>query len=241
MLRGLFTKYLTVCIDYVVEGIEDKANMVIIDPLRQTVPMSDLALVQQLCKLLESLLTEARNITEAQQIEAVFVLCLSWSLGGALVQSARVQFDKFLKKVAQLPLQDRGEEIGMGALPNGLATLHDWSLDLEEKKWRPFSALVPDYVPPADGKFSSIVVPTDTVRTTWLLDSIASIRGAVLFVGDSGTAKTTVATQYLQTRDPDSTSLLTINMSSKTSSKDVQVAIEDVLEKIGRASCRERV
>ena len=35
VLRGLFTKYLTVCIDYVVEGIEDKANMVIIDPLRQ--------------------------------------------------------------------------------------------------------------------------------------------------------------------------------------------------------------
>ena len=199
VLRGLFTKYLQVCIDYVVEGIEDKANMVIIDPLRQAVPMSDLALVQQLCKLLDSLLTEARAISEPQQIEAVFVLCLSWSLGGALVQQARVQFDKFLKKVAGLPLQDRGEEIGMGALPNGLATLHDWSLDLDEKKWRPFSSLVPDYVPPKDGKFSSIVVPTaDTVRTTWLLDSIASIRGAVLFVGDSGTAKTTVVSQYLQ-------------------------------------------
>ena len=43
------------------------------------------------------------------------------------------------------------------------------------------------------------------------------------FVGDSGTAKTTVATQYLQTRDPDSTSLLTINMSSKTSSNKIRL------------------
>jgi dynein heavy chain len=148
------------------------------------------------------------------------------------MQPARVQFDKFLKKLSGMPLQDRGEEIGLGALPNGLATLHDWSLDLDEKKWKPWNNLVPEYEPPRDGKFSSIVVPTsDTVRSTWLLDSVAAIKGAVLFVGDSGTAKTTVVTSYLQSRDPDTTSLLTVNMSSRTSSKDVQIAIEDVLEK----------
>ena len=234
VMRGLFDKYLQVCVDYVVEGIEDKASMTMVDPLKQAIPMTDLSLIQQLCKVLDSQLGvgEAATITEPPLLEAVFMLCLTWSLGGALVQPARVTFDRYIKKLSGLPLQDRGEEINVGALPNSLATLHDWSLDLTEKKWRPWSSKVPAYEPPTPFAFSSIVVPTaDTVRTTWLVDSVAAIRGAVLLVGDSGTAKTTVVASYLGTRDPDSTSLLTVNFSSRTSSKDVQVAVEDSLEK----------
>ena len=86
---------------------------------------------------------EGATITDPPLLEAVFMLCLTWSLGGALIQPARVQFDKYIKKLSGLPLQDRGEEIGLGALPNGLATLHDWSLDLDEKKWKPWPAVKP--------------------------------------------------------------------------------------------------
>eukprot|EP00965_Chrysotila_dentata_P111998 3703750-Pleurochrysis_carterae.AAC.2 len=173
VLRDLTEHFLETCIDYVVEGIEDKASMTLVEPLRQVVPMSNLALVQQLCTMLASQLTEERAITDKPLIEAIFILCLTWSLGGALVQPARVQFDTFLKKRAGLPLVDRADEVGLGQLPHKLPTLHDYLFDFEERKWRPWATAVPEYAPPADGKFSSIMVPTlDTVRSTWILDSI---------------------------------------------------------------------
>ena len=56
--------------------------------------MSDLAMIQQLCTMLSSMLTEARAITEANVVEAAILLAITWSLGGALVAAGRLQFDK---------------------------------------------------------------------------------------------------------------------------------------------------
>ena len=236
VLSGLFDFYLDKCIDYVCEGILDRKTMAMVEPLRQVTPMTNLALIEQLTKMLASMLTEERAIKEKNVIEACFFLALTWSLGGALVQTARVEFDRFFKKLSGLPLADRGDSVGMGQLPNGLPTLHDYLLDLDERTWKPWSSAVSAYEPPPDGKFSSIIVPTaDTVRSTWLVHSIMSLQGqdsnCALLVGDSGTAKTTVIAKYLLTRDAATSAALTINFSSRTSSKDVQVAIEDVLEK----------
>merc|ERR1719331_739589 len=76
------------------------------------------------------------------------------------------------------------------------------------------------------------MVPTsDTVRSTFLLNSCVVVKSACLFVGDSGTAKTTVISKYLLGCDPDKTCSLGINFSSRTSSMDVQIAIEDSIEK----------
>ena len=170
----------------------------LVEPPKSVTPMTNLSLVQQLTTVLSSLLTEERGITEPTVIEGAFVLALTWSLGGALTQPGRVQFDKFLKKLAGLPTSG-GESCQCGQLPSSLPTLHDYTFDLDQRQWRPWTAEVPDYVPPADGKFASIVVPTsDTVRSTWVLNQVASVRGAVLFVGESGTAKTTVISKYRQ-------------------------------------------
>ena len=98
ILRKLTDRFLEKCVDYVCEGIEDKATMSMVEPLKMATPMTNLGLVQQCCCLLAAILTEERAIVDEKTIEAVFILCLTWSLGGALVQAARVQFDKFLKK-----------------------------------------------------------------------------------------------------------------------------------------------
>ena len=231
VLRTLCAKYLEVCIDYVCEGIEDKANMVVVEPPRCVTPMTNLSMIQQLCTLLESMLTEDRGITDPAVIEACFLYAMTWSLGGALVAAGRLLFDKFLKKVSGLTVGS-SDESQAGSLPGSLPTLHDFCFDFDQKRWRPWSMEVPPYVAPPDRKFSSIMVPTlDTVRSSFLLDSCVSVRGAVLFVGDSGTAKTTVISKYLLGRSPDHWTSLGINFSSRTSSMDVQIAIEDSIEK----------
>ena len=231
VLRTLCAKYLEVCIDYVIEGIEDRAQMIVIEPPRCVTPMSNLAMIQQLCTLLNSMLTEERAFTDPTVIEAVFLYAITWSLGGGLVAAGRLQFDKFLKKVSGITVGS-GDEAQAGSLPGSMPTLHDYLFDFEQKRWRPWSSEVPEYDPPPDRKFSSIMVPTsDTVRSTFLLNSCVVVKSACLFVGDSGTAKTTVISKYLLGCDPDKTCSLGINFSSRTSSMDVQIAIEDSIEK----------
>lgn len=81
------------------------------------------------------------------------------------------------------------ESVAASQLP--AKTLYEYIFDIDDLRWRPWRSLVPEYVAPADGKFSKILVPTvDTVRSTWLLSTFMNAKLPVLFVGDSGTAKT---------------------------------------------------
>ena len=83
-----------------------------------------------------------------------------------------------------------------------------------------------------DGKFASILVPTvDTVRSSWLLDTFCGAGKPVLFVGDSGTAKTVTIAKYLGNLDATKNVILNMNFSSRTTSMDVQRGVEDIVEK----------
>jgi len=72
----------------------------------------------------------------------------------------------------------------------------------------------------------------DTARSDWLLETVSGrAKKPVLFVGESGTAKTVCIQNWLL-KQPASTNLsMVINFSSKTSSMDVQKTIEDNIEK----------
>ena len=73
VLRPLCDKYFNAnanCIDFVMEGIEDKALMTIVEPPKMVTPMTDLALMTQFTVMLNSMLTEERNITDPQVAEA---------------------------------------------------------------------------------------------------------------------------------------------------------------------------
>ena len=83
------------------------------------------------------------------------------------------------------------------------------------------------YTAPADGMFSKILVPTvDVVRSTWLLSTTVGAGRPCLFVGESGTAKTATIQHYLGTWTANNNLVLSMSFSSRTSSIDVQRAIE---------------
>lgn len=69
-----------------------------------------------------------------------------------------------------------------------------------------------------------------TCRMSWLLKTLLGSGHPCLFVGESGTSKSVTIASYLSGLD---SSHLTLNMnfSSRTSSLDVQHAIEDSIEK----------
>lgn len=122
------------------------------------------------------------------------------------------------------------DRVTAGSLP--AKSLFEYNWDLGEKSWKSWKTYVTPYVHKPELTFSKIVVPTvDLVRSTWLVETIMKAEKPCLFVGESGTAKTLTIQTYLESLNPAKNLLLTMNFSSRTTSHDVQRAIEDSTEK----------
>ena len=74
--------------------------------------------------------------------------------------------------------------------------LYDYLSD--NRMWVAWEKKVTEYQPPADGKFSKILVPTaDTKRFSFILAQNIALKIPTMFVGDSGTAKSVIIMNYL--------------------------------------------
>lgn len=127
-------------------------------------------------------------------------------------------------------MRQLGSKGGGGSFPMG-APLYDFVFDVNRIDWELWSARVPDYVQPSPFHFYEIMVPTtDSVLYTYLLGKLAQAR-PILLVGESGTAKTLTIQNYMSSLDRDKNVLLTLNLSSRTTSNDVQVNLEANIDK----------
>ena len=93
-----------------------------------------------------------------------------------------------------------------GEIPSAQPTLFEYYFDSKQLVWVPWVDVIPDYVHDPEKKFSEILVPTvDTVRTTWLLELMVSIKRPVVLVGETGTSKSATTANFLRGLDKDST------------------------------------
>ncbi|CAM9101409.1 unnamed protein product [Chrysoparadoxa australica] len=208
----LFDKYVPACVDYVLSGLIKGEQ---VEKLRQVIPITNVDMVKQLCSSLDQFLspdTEAKG-----DIEGVYMFCLIWSFGAQLTSESRNRFDDFLKRVS-------GE-----SAPNEL--LYDYFFDVEKHQWIKWEERVPEYEQPDPFRFYEIMVPTtDSVLYTHMLKTLAPSK-PLLFVGESGTAKTTCIANYMNGLNTESNARLVVNFSSRTTSKDVQTNIEANIDK----------
>ncbi|KAG9262045.1 dynein heavy chain 10, axonemal [Astyanax mexicanus] len=227
-LRKLFEKYVPSIIEMVVEGITDGKQG---EKLKTIVPQTDLNMVVQLSMMLDALL-EPEDLS-SEELECFFIEALYCSLGAALLETGRKKFDDLVKKLSCLvSVQDEKTLAGPGEIPGYLPTLFDFHFDGTTKKWMPWSSLVAKYIHNPDTKFIDILVPTvDTTRVNWLLEQMVKVKRPVVLVGESGTSKTATTQNFLNNLNPDSTMVLTINFSSRTTSMDLQRSLEASVEK----------
>lgn len=183
-------------------------------------PRTNLNLVRQLCDLVDSMLPEPEQNPpeEFDQLEKFFIFCLTWSLGGTLVEADREKFSDFLKNLSGL------------IMPS--SSLYENFFNIDGLTFVRWDEKVPEYVAPPNKKFSAILVPTvDTIRYAWLLNQIMSLKKPALFCGDSGTAKTVTVQSCFRSLDVDRFQVLNINFSSRTTSMDFQKIIEENIDK----------
>ncbi|XP_041455872.1 dynein heavy chain 10, axonemal-like [Lytechinus variegatus] len=227
-LTRLFEKYVPGCLDMILEGITDGKQG---EKLKMIVPLTALNLVNQLSRMLDALLV--KELGESDVLECYFLEALYWSLGAALLEDGRIKFDSYIKNVASMPtVSDESVDAGPGELPGVLDTVYQYFFDKQKNKWIAWSKVVPKYVHDPEKRFNEILVPTvDTVRNTWVLEQMLSVKQPVLFVGDTGTSKTATIQDFLRNLDQDSHLILSINFSSRTTSMDVQRNLEANVEK----------
>jgi dynein heavy chain len=254
-LEQLFRGYVPVCMDFILKGlIKGEADA----KLELVIPKPNIDLVKQLCCALDALVPAPRDRQEkrtagdkaksAREMDAsilqqpkgnefygpvnfdpatldgAFMFALIWSLGGALTATSRLRFDKFIRNVNQ-------ETGGLGGnLPSG-APLYDFVFDMVRGDWEQWRARVPEYIQPNPFRYSHIMVPTtDSILYTFLLELLAQQK-PLLFVGTSGTAKTLTVQTYMQGLDRQTYNLLLLNLSSRTTSADIQLNIESNIDK----------
>ena len=93
-----------------------------------------------------------------------------------------------------------------GEIPSAQPTLFEYFFDSKKLVWVPWVDVIPKYLHDPEKKFSEILVPTvDTVRTTWLLELMVSIKRPVVLVGETGTSKSATTANFLRGLDKDST------------------------------------
>ncbi|OQR86956.1 flagellar inner arm dynein 1 heavy chain alpha [Achlya hypogyna] len=212
-LLELFDQYVPKCVDYILEGTVGKE---VVGRLTQVIPISNMEMCKQLTNAIDSYFPATP--VERVDLEGLFLFCVVWSLGAGLVDASRRRFDEFLKTIATASMPTQ--------------SLYECFYNPETHKWQTWDSKVPAYVEPAPFNFSNVLVPTtDSVLYSYILGQCMQTDRPLLFVGESGTAKTVTVTNYLQKLDPQTMSSLSINFSSRTSSADVLANIQANVDK----------
>ena len=213
-LRKLFDKYVEKLLDFV----NTKCS--------ELVPTAPLCRVVGLCNLLDALLTEANGVSKndgeevhKRMLELWFLFCSIWSLCSTVDETSRKKVDNYIREIeGQFPSKD---------------TVYEYFVDVRARAWAHWEQELRfgwRYSPGTP--FYKIQVPTvDTVRYDFLLYSLVMSKKPALMVGPVGTGKTSLVQGVLQRLDAAKYSLLTINMSSKTTSNNVQEIVESKVEK----------
>jgi dynein heavy chain len=137
LLQGFFSSYVKMFMDLIYEGIVE-GDDTIAQPLSFALPRTNLNLVHQLTRLLDSILPEDEPINDQSPLENIFIFCLVWSFGACLKPEGRRRFEEVLKK-----------NCGQVLPPT---SVFDNKFDFETtKSWIPWEKLVIEYRPPDDG------------------------------------------------------------------------------------------
>uniref|UniRef100_A0A1I8PAD1 Dynein-1, subspecies f n=1 Tax=Stomoxys calcitrans TaxID=35570 RepID=A0A1I8PAD1_STOCA len=243
LLNDMFEKIIIPAIAFIHEGLDGTSQG---NPLKTVIMQTELNMVVQFCNMYDALLppfemqddlalgSPAPVAYDTDALECGFIQCIYASLGACLIEHDQPVFDEFLKRSSGFPcVQDSKEKPASGGqLPTCKATLYEYFYCREQSCWLAWEWVVPAYRHHPQMKFSEILVPTvDSTRTVNVLSLNSDIKRPVLLVGEAGTSKTAMISQYLRSLNKDVNILLNINFSSRTSSMDVQRTLEAAVEK----------
>ena len=189
---------------------------------KELVQTDQLASVRQLTKLFD-----AHGVDDSRDVEAVFIFCLIWSIGGSIDHASRILFDGMLHQVMPSKMFPHTP-----ASSQGDTTVFDFFYNCEIHKFVLWEEKIPKYnVPGSDVPFFKIMVPTiDSVRTKHLMKMLLGVGMNALVVGNVGVGKSMIIDSCLSEL-PEEYTTSKVSFSAQTSSASLQETVEVRLEK----------
>lgn len=216
--------------------------------VKPTLPMQEINLAVSCMRLMETQMIEWRDkpklieeMNENMQtvwIQSLFLFSLTWSCGANTDGEGRKVFDGMLRRLLvndtppDLKPFVKATAVKVTQLfPEG-KLMHDFTFDKTRNKWVPWMETVDVKPLDPEAEYSTIVVPTvDTVRYTYLLDSLILGGHYVLMVGPTGTGKTVYIKRHLQSGLPPEYVNMLFSFSAQTSANMTQDIIDGRLDK----------
>ena len=190
----------------------------------EPVKVSDFNAIISLCSLFEALVGAETGFKKEllgadfnSVAEKLFVFALTWTIGGSVDEQGRKKISSCLSDIdAVAPVAN---------------TMYDFYVDVAKNDFNEWNAKVPNWRPLKSMTFHDMIVPTvDTVRNSYIVETLMKFKRNVMLVGNTGTGKTVLVQSVLKDL-PSSMSKLIINFSAATSSSAVQDIIEGPMEK----------
>ncbi|XP_060067000.1 dynein axonemal heavy chain 7-like [Ylistrum balloti] len=244
-INDMFERFVDACIQLVRKG-----------GVVELSPTTDIALVNSLMNLMDSLMDEFHDEAKISQmeereiitwLESIFFFAITWSIGGSCSDDGRVKFDKILRELISGGMtEDTRIKISLPELvdppmkpylnpfpPKG--RVYDYRFIKEGSgRWVQWSEEIKDSPPiPKEASFNEIIVPTvDTVRYTALLNMLLTHKKPVLFVGPTGTGKSVYVGDFLLNKlDKELYKPNILNFSAQTTANQTQNMIMSKLDR----------
>ncbi|XP_070509872.1 dynein beta chain, ciliary-like [Chironomus tepperi] len=192
---------------------------------KKITPVTEIAMIQMTCFLLDCLLTPQNIPPESSRdlYEQYFCFASIWGFGSACFQDQLLDWRNEFSKMWT------GEFKDVKFPPAG--TVFSYYIDSKTKEFCPWSDLVGKYEMDPDIPLQSTLVPTaDTTRLRYFMDMLIDKRHPVMLVGGSGTGKSVIVSDKLQSMS-DNFAIQNVPFNFYTTSEMLQKIIEKPLEK----------
>lgn len=154
----------------------------------------------------------------------LFIFSLIWSVGATADKPGRGYFDTWLR----FELESSPYPIG---IPQG-GLVYDYFFNPDLKVWANWMTIAPDFKINSKKDSDAVIIPTmDTIRYTYLLNTLLLNNYHVMCIGPTGTGKSVTIQDKLMNGMPSNITPISFNFSARTSANQTQDLIDSKLEK----------
>ena len=190
--------------------------------IKHIVPLSDIAMVQTLCRLLERLLENVAPNSEASVYELYFVFAAVWAFGGACDDQGRDYRAEFSQMW-------RSEWRSVVFPQQG--TVFDYFVDNDKKKFVLWTEITPVFeYDPENSVLQSLVFAPETTRVNFIARQLIEGGFPVMFSGFAGTGKSVLVRHILNNLNENDYISRAINFNYYTTSHSLQTFLESAVE-----------
>lgn len=235
--------------------------------LKEYSPTHDMFLVRSLMQLLECTLAQVvqagksdgykvgvlemkgKEEPSSQDIEALFIWSLIWSVGASTDAAGRDVFSEFVRGFTEDPdylanhelnnffrlkgWKEPEEEMKLATPFPARGQVHDYVYSAGDNRWRKWEDTLPPGTIPAGTAYENIIVPTVyTAQFNYTVDLLVTYNKPLLVCGPTGTGKSAYMKKYLQqTLDPDAFLPIMVAFSARTSANRTQDQVDQKLDR----------